>query len=90
VVWSVARSQPEPTVINHDSICVMNKSYIVKNIDVFIGSALVESNFLANMSSLHDIIFIVDSLHGLQDLNSPNSKIVLNSLTFKELDFAEK
>jgi len=77
-------------MINHDSICVMNKFYIIKNIDVFIGSTLIESNFLTNMSSLDDIILIVDSLHGLQDLDSPNFKIVLNSLTSKKLNFVEK
>jgi len=46
----------------------------------------MESSFLTDMPSLEDFTPVVNSLQGLQQLDShhPNSEIIHNSLSFKE------
>ncbi|KOM56438.1 hypothetical protein LR48_Vigan10g233000 [Vigna angularis] len=90
VVSFVNQSQLES---NPDNVCVVHGYSIVKNLDVSIGSGvLMDSDSLANMSSLEDVTLIVNNLQGLQYLNSSysNSKIFPNSLTSKEAHFVEE
>jgi len=64
--------QPKP---NHDNVCVVHESSIVKNINIDVsndGGVLVDSDSLTPMPSLEDVTPIVDILQGLQYLNSPH------------------
>jgi len=73
-------------VVNHDNICIVNVSSLFKNID---GGVPMESDSLAGMPSLENLVPIVNSLYGLQQLDSTqsSSKEIPNSLTCKEPHF---
>jgi len=64
-------------VVNNDNICVENKSYFVKNVDVLTYGVLVESNSLADLPSLKDITPIINSLLCLQYLDSAHSSSIM-------------
>jgi len=65
MVQLVTQSQFDPMVDNHDNICDVNGSSLVKNLDGGV-SMLVESDFLIGMHILEDVTSIVNSLQDLQ------------------------
>jgi len=57
VVLPLAQLHPEPMVlvINQDNTCALNRSSLVKNLDISTGGVSVESDSLADMPSLEDV-----------------------------------
>jgi len=89
MVQPLAQSHRKVVVDNHDNICVIKGSSLVKNLD---GGVLVKSNSLVSMPYMEEFTPIVNNLQGLQQLDSTHSSLatVSNPSTSKEACLVEE
>jgi len=86
MVQRVALLKIESMMINHDNICVVNGSSLVKNLD---GVVLVEYDFLADVFFLEDVTLVVNRVQQL-DLTRSSLTTIPNLLTSKETRFVDE